>query len=177
MWNTSQFFLLVLLFQKTNDGWTCLKTPTRLYLRRRICCVVESVPLRHTVHRHYGRGDEWQDMRQSFRRHYRRRVDAGLFWTTEECVWDLERFIFVCAVHCIWRPSYTVNYTQAQRVRICCHNTDLVHVKGHNRTTLVILSKNCTRLPDDGSSVIRNMLEHFYIFYNFNYIYILYFAL
>ena len=36
------------------------------------------------------------------------------------------------------------------------------------------LAKHCTRLPDDGSSVIRNMLEHFKIFYNFNFIYILY---
>ena len=26
---------------------------------------------------------------------------------------------------------------------------------------LVILSKYCTRLPDDGSSAIRNMLKHF----------------
>jgi len=34
----------------------------------------------------------------------------------------------VCVVHCIGRPSYTVNYTHAQRVRICCHNTDHVHV-------------------------------------------------
>jgi len=27
--------------------------------------------------------------------------------------------------------------------------------------SLVILAKHCTRLSDDGSSVIRNMLEHF----------------
>jgi len=59
-------------------------------------------------------------------------------------------------------------------VRICCHNTDLVHVNGHDRVILVILATHCTRLPDDGSSVILNMLEHFYIFYNFNCIYILY---
>ena len=26
---------------------------------------------------------------------------------------------------------------------------------------LQFLAKHCTRLPDDGSSVIRNMLEHF----------------
>jgi len=49
----------------------------------------------------------------------------------------------------------------AQRVRICCHNTDHVHVNGHDRTIMVILDKHCIRLPDDGSSVIRNMLEHF----------------
>ena len=34
----------------------------------------------------------------------------------------------VCVVHCTPVPSYTVNYTHAQRVRICYHNTDLVHV-------------------------------------------------
>jgi len=28
-------------------------------------------------------------------------------------------------------------------------------------TIFVVLAKNCTRLPDDGSSVIRNMLEYF----------------
>jgi len=67
----------------------------------------------------------------------------------------------MCVVHCIWVPSYTVNYTQAQQVRICCHNTDLVHVNGHDRTIFVILTKHCTRLPDDGSFVIQNMLEHF----------------
>jgi len=57
--------------------------------------------------------------------------------------------------------AYTVNYTQAQRVRICCHNTDHVHVNGHDRTIFVILAKYCTRLPDDGFSVIRNILEYF----------------
>jgi len=44
---------------------------------------------------------------------------------------------------------------------LCCHNTDHVHVKGHDRTILIILAKHCTKLSDDGSSVIRNMLEHF----------------
>jgi len=38
----------------------------------------------------------------------------------------------------------------------------------------VILAKHCTRLPDDGSSAIRNMPEHFEVFYNFNCIYELY---
>jgi len=43
----------------------------------------------------------------------------------------------VCVVHCIGRvSSYTVNYTHAQRVIICCHNTDLVHVNGHDRIIL-----------------------------------------
>ena len=56
----------------------------------------------------------------------------------------------VCVVHCIGR-----NYTHAQRVTICCHNTDHVHVNGHDRTIFVILAKHCTRLPDDGSCVIQ----------------------
>ena len=44
---------------------------------------------------------------------------------------------------------------------IRCHNTEYVHVNGHDRTITVILVKHCTRLPDDGSSAIRNMLEYF----------------
>jgi len=70
--------------------------------------------------------------------------------------------------------KWTTHTHNTQRVRICCHNTDHVHVNGHDRTILVILAKYCTRLPDDGSSVIRNMLEHFQIFYNCNCIYELY---
>jgi len=48
------------------------------------------------------------------------------------------------------------------------------HINGHDGTITVILAKYCSRLPEDGSSVIRNMLEHFYMFYNFNCIYELY---
>jgi len=62
-------------------------------------------------------------------------------------------------------PSYTVNYTHAQRIRICCHDTDHVHANGHDRTITVILTNHCTRLLDEGSSVIRNMLEHFYKYF------------
>ena len=46
----------------------------------------------------------------------------------------------VCVVH-------TVNYTHAQRVRICCHNTDLVHVNGHDRIILVIFSQALYKSP------------------------------
>jgi len=42
---------------------------------------------------------------------------------------------------------YTVNYTHAQRVRIGCHNTDLVHVNGHNRIILVIFSQTLYKAP------------------------------
>jgi len=49
---------------------------------------------------------------------------------------------------------------------IWCHNTDYVHINGHDRTITVILASHCIALPDDGSLVIRNMIEQFYIFYN-----------
>ena len=44
-------------------------------------------------------------------------------------------------------PSYTVKYTKAQRVRICCHNTDLVHVNGHDRTITVIFNQAPYKAP------------------------------
>jgi hypothetical protein len=50
--------------------------------------------------------------------------------------------------------------------QICCHNTDYAHANGHDGTITVILAKHCIRLPDDGSLVIRNMLEQFEIFCN-----------
>jgi len=53
----------------------------------------------------------------------------------------------VCVVRCILVPSYTVNYTHAQWVRICCHNTDLVHVNGHDRIILVIFSQALYKAP------------------------------
>ena len=34
-------------------------------------------------------------------------------------------------------------------------------LNGHDRTITVILAKRCIKLPDDGSLVIRNMLERF----------------
>ena len=42
---------------------------------------------------------------------------------------------------------YTVNYTHAQRVRRCCHNTDLVHVNRHDRIILVIFSQAPYKAP------------------------------
>ena len=38
-------------------------------------------------------------------------------------------------------PSYTVNYIHELGIRICCHNTDPVHVNGHDRIILVIFSQ------------------------------------
>ena len=43
--------------------------------------------------------------------------------------------------------SYTVNYTHAKRVTICCHNTDLVHVNAHDRIILVIFSQALYKTP------------------------------
>jgi len=51
--------------------------------------------------------------------------------------------------------------THTHHGQICCHNTDYVHIKGHDRTITVILAKHCIKLPDDGYLVIRNMLEQF----------------
>jgi len=48
-----------------------------------------------------------------------------------------------------------------QTPKICCHNTDYVHINGRDRTITVILAKHCIQLPDDGSLVIRNILEKF----------------
>ena len=49
----------------------------------------------------------------------------------------------VCVVHCIWRHSEL----HTQRVRICCHNTDLVHVNGHDRIILVIINQALYKAP------------------------------
>jgi len=38
-------------------------------------------------------------------------------------------------------------------------NTDYIHINAGDRTITVILAKHCIELPDDGSLVIRNMLE------------------
>jgi len=45
---------------------------------------------------------------------------------------DMDKFF-------IYSGSHT--HTHTQQVRICCHNTDLVHVKGHERIILVIFSQ------------------------------------
>ena len=70
----------------------------------------------------------------------------------------------VCTVYTVHtrttgKYAASTQYTNAPRVRICCHNTDYVH--GHDRTITAMLAKHCIKLPDDGSLVIRNMLEQF----------------
>jgi len=44
-------------------------------------------------------------------------------------------------------PAHTVKYTHAQRVRICYHNTDLVHVNAHDRIILVIFNQALYKAP------------------------------
>ena len=51
--------------------------------------------------------------------------------------------------------------THTHHGQICWHNTDYVHINGLDRTIIVIFTKHCKKLPDDGSLVIRNMLEQF----------------
>jgi len=74
----------------------------------------------------------------------------------------------LCSTHTV--PLYPVQYTHTASLhcaihthhrQICCHNTDYVHINGHDKTITVILAKDCIELPDDGSLVIRNMLEQF----------------
>jgi len=69
----------------------------------------------------------------------------------------------VRVVHCIWRhwTTHTHNGSEYAAITpIMSMSTDTTE------SFLWFLTKHCTRLTDDGSSVIRNMLEHFYIFYN-----------
>jgi len=54
--------------------------------------------------------------------------------------------------------------THTHHEEIRSHNTDYVHINGHDITITVILTKHCIQLPDDESLVIRNMLEQFQIF-------------
>jgi len=63
----------------------------------------------------------------------------------------------VCVCSSLYRKGLHTHTTG----RICCHNTIYDHVNGHDRTIIVILAKYCIRLPDDGSFMIRNILEHF----------------
>ena len=69
-----------------------------------------------------------------------------------QCLSNITIMVLSCPLTWTWSVLWQHILTRcAQRV----------HVNGHGRTIIVILAKRCTRLPDDGSSVIRNMLEHF----------------
>jgi len=56
------------------------------------------------------------------------------------------------------------SFLQCLAKKTCCHNTDYVHINAHDRTITVILVRHCIELPDDGSLVIRNMLEQILTF-------------
>ena len=70
-------------------------------------------------------------------------LSCPLTWTTS-VLW--QHILTRCA--CVW---FTVqegtNYTHAQRVTICCHNTDLVHIKRHDRISLVIFIQARLKAP------------------------------
>ena len=44
----------------------------------------------------------------------------------------------------------TLCSTHTHYGQICCHNTDYVHINGHDRTITVISAKHCVKFPDDG---------------------------
>jgi len=85
--------------------------------------------------------------------------------SVERCVCVLhsvERY--VCVLHSVERHCVCTAQSReahAHHGQMCCHNTDYVHINGHDRTITVILAKHCIELPDDGSLVIRNMLAKF----------------
>ena len=62
-----------------------------------------------------------------------------------------------CAVHTQCLSTLCCTHTHHGQIR--CHNTDYVHINGHDRTITVILAQHCIKLPDDASLVIRNMFE------------------
>ena len=85
-------------------------------------------------------------------------LSCPLTWTWS-VLWQYNETLCACVQFTV--PPYTPNYTQAHRVRLYCHNTDHVDIKGYEGAITVIFTKYCTKLPDGGSSVIRNMSEHF----------------
>ena len=80
-----------------------------------------------------------------------------------QCLAKITVMVLSCPL--IWTMSVLWQHrmcsTHTRHRQICCHNTDYLHVNGHDRTITVILAKHCIKLPDDGSLVIRNMLEQF----------------
>ena len=56
-----------------------------------------------------------------------------------------------------------MNYAHAQRIRVCCHNTDLVHVNGHDRTILVIFSHGSLMMDPLWSETCWSTFKYFII--------------
>ena len=78
-----------------------------------------------------------------------------------KCLAKITRMVLSCPLTWTWSVLWQHIVTRCAPT-LCCHNTDHIHVNGHDRTILVILAKHFIRLPDDGSSVIPNMLEHLF---------------
>jgi len=58
--------------------------------------------------------------------------------------------------------SHPLTWTSVLWQHICPWCVCVLHsLERHSRTISVILGKRCIELPDDGSFVIRNMLEQF----------------
>ena len=71
-------------------------------------------------------------------------LSCPLAWTWL-VLWQhiLTRCVCVCSSLYIQRTTHT----HTQQVTICCHNTDPVHVNGHDRTKLVICSYALYKAP------------------------------
>jgi len=59
-----------------------------------------------------------------------------------QCLAKNYKNVSIVAVH-----MDKVGVMAAYSVTICCHNTDLVHVNGHDRTILVIFSQALYKAP------------------------------
>jgi len=69
-------------------------------------------------------------------------------------------YIYICMYIAQSREALSrLSSIHTRHGQICYHNTDYVHINGQDRTITVILAKHCIQLPDDGSLVVRNMLE------------------
>ena len=69
----------------------------------------------------------------------------------------------MCVLHCLESDCVCVLQSREALSRQSASLDSSVHTRtnGHDRNITVILAKHCIKLPDDGSLVIRNMLEHF----------------
>ena len=75
-------------------------------------------------------------------------VPYRLFMSNFNATWTFSTDsdpLCVCLVHCTGRHS--IEWTHAQRIRICCHNNDLFHFTRHDRTILVVFEQVLYKAP------------------------------
>jgi len=74
-------------------------------------------------------------------------LSCPLIWT-QSVLW--QHICPCCAfvLHSVERLSRLYS-THKHHGQICCHNTDYLHINGHDRTITVILTMHCIKLPDD----------------------------